>query len=187
MTSIDVEPAHQEFLLARGTAIQSYANVEFFLCMLFAHLISSPIEIAAIVFYRIVNTRSRNVILTELLAKRHEKQYEIYWNSIATLLRGLDQDRNNIVHWHTVMHFDMDKMTTVGAALIPPNYWRKSGAEITVPAMRDFTNRCTFVAGYIGGLTNWLNGQMREEERNTWREILQRPVVYLPTNSGGQS
>ena len=87
-----------ELMIARAGAIQAYAYLEFCLASLFARLLQTDIDAAGIVFYRIINARSRNRILNDLKKNRCRDIYPEYWNSLIKNMTELDQKRNEIVH-----------------------------------------------------------------------------------------
>ena len=73
MADIDLgKPADNvlEFYIRRAEAIEAYAGFEQSLSLLVSHLLNVDVAVAAVVFYQIVNTKSRNRIIEELLAKR---------------------------------------------------------------------------------------------------------------------
>ena len=66
--------------IARALAIEHYARLEHSLCSLFAILLSSPIDKAAIVFFKLSNFRARNSIISELFDKHFRGRYDAFWN-----------------------------------------------------------------------------------------------------------
>jgi hypothetical protein len=60
MVDLGSLPRDINMMIARIGAIEGYAKVEQALCGLFASLMGAPIEKAAIVFFRLTNTHSRN-------------------------------------------------------------------------------------------------------------------------------
>jgi hypothetical protein len=106
---IAAETANLHF--QRALAIDAYASVEQSLCRLLAVLLNIDWQEAAIVFYKVQNSRARNTMFSELVEKKYGDKYEIYWHGkpnipnrkqtgMYNLLRSLDDDRNQIVHWH---------------------------------------------------------------------------------------
>ncbi len=104
----------------RGKAIQAYANLEQSLCFFLGSLADISPEVAAIIFFRIVNTGARTVILEKLLQKRHNDSYHDYWHSFEKLLRQTDQERNEIIHWNAVISVNRQDGSSE-LTLMPPN------------------------------------------------------------------
>jgi hypothetical protein len=120
-------PVNQaQCLFSRAVSIQSYATLEFSLCTLFALFLGIPIETASIVFFRITNTHSRNRILGDLCEKKLQDQYSKFLDSAISIVRGLDQRRNEIVHWHLVQEINLDLPHEKAArlSLRPAGGWR---------------------------------------------------------------
>jgi hypothetical protein len=67
------------FLVERAKSIDRYAEVEQSLCRLFSNLMGTTADLGGIVFFRIGNARSRNLIIEQLLEKRYARTYEAYW------------------------------------------------------------------------------------------------------------
>jgi hypothetical protein len=108
-----------DFQIARGLAVEAYANLEYAQSMLFAQLLDTTQDRASIIFFRITNRRSRNRIISDLLEKEFGDKYDIYWQGqggvsgqkrepgLFTLINNLDDCRNEIVHWHTAQKWDI--------------------------------------------------------------------------------
>jgi hypothetical protein len=96
----DPSDPHKNLQLARAAAIESYADLEQQLALLFCDLMGSTYQKGSIVFYRIIGSVSRNSILMSLLRNEYGKTYDKFWTSLMKLIRQLDQTRNSIVHWH---------------------------------------------------------------------------------------
>src|SRR5713226_3942653 len=147
------EQAHRtELMLMRSGAIEAYAALEQSLNGLLAHLLGTTYDIAGIIFFRIVNSHSRNIILEELFRKYYKEQYSDYWNSFLKFIRPLDQERNEIVHWYTIIEVgSADESITVSAKLIPPNFWnfRPETKSHTIKTLQDFSAKCDFASRFI--------------------------------------
>lgn len=181
-----------KLMIARIGAIEGYANVEQSLCSLFSSLLGSPIDRAAIVFFRITNTHSRNFIIESLLAKQHGSKYNPYWygdqkNGLINLIRQLDGKRNEIVHWHTQqnIHFAEDSYST-SELLVPPNVWAGSSASISTDDLLEYIAKADFVQRSINMfnlITINLAPQIPVDVRDTWLQIFAQPVTYPPGNT----
>ncbi|HXO68819.1 MAG TPA: hypothetical protein VN838_07640, partial [Bradyrhizobium sp.] len=81
------ELANQEFqakwqqvtdrlIFARAAAIDSYAAVEQQLMNVFSTLLDIDQDVGSLVFYRVVNARSRNAMIQDLVIKKHGQTYK---------------------------------------------------------------------------------------------------------------
>jgi hypothetical protein len=93
---------HKDLQLARAAAIEAYSDLEQQLCLQFADLMGASFAKASLVFYRITNSHSRNRIIQSLLFNEYGDRYKKFWGSLLKLIRQLDQERNQIVHWHII-------------------------------------------------------------------------------------
>ena len=174
---------YQQLAIARAGAIQAYASVESSISMLFATLLGTDFETAGIVFFRIVNTRARVVILEDLLEKRHKDRYATYWNSMVKLIRSLDAKRNEIVHWHLAhnLHIEGDR-PTAHFTLIPPNFWTKTDVKTLTPNdLIEFSRKCDFVSRSLVMFFVMLTNRLPEP--SPWLEIFQQPAAYPPPDN----
>src|SRR5258708_39060617 len=89
-------------LKAIGEAIEAYTTVEAAQFRLLAIILGVDDDTAAIIFFAIMNVRSRHQMFETLLAKRHGRTYEKYWQSYTHYVNKLSEFRNAIVHWHHV-------------------------------------------------------------------------------------
>jgi len=188
-------PRDINMMVARIGAVESYAKLEQALCRLFASLIGAPIDKAAIVFYRLTNTHSRNAIFEALLAKAHGDRYDTYWygtqkNGLITLVRQLDGRRNEIVHWHGMTNIEFSGETyTASERLVPPNVWAGSAAAISTEDLNefirkaDFTSRSISMFDWITTQSGTLIGQGFDTTRDTWLRIFEQPVSYPPEST----
>lgn len=164
---------------------------------LFANLLQSTPQLAGIVFYRITNTSSRNAVIESLIEQRHGSKYEAYLNGIPntpnrkglfSLIRQLDQRRNEIVHWHTLHDVVMDAgKTTSTLYLTKPNAWSfpTEVQKITVEDMQAFCEKATFTAKSIAHFDLTAAGWITDETalRDAWIEICQQPCIYPPPDT----
>lgn len=104
MPDIDQQQAATALHVARARAIEQYGYLEQSLCMLFAAVLKIEEDYAGVVFFRIASTRARLAIIERLLKKRLAGDYNsAFWNPLIKALKLLDERRNEIVHWQTVM------------------------------------------------------------------------------------
>lgn len=146
------------------------------MCCLFAHLMGIPLSLAGIPFFRLNNARARLDIIDRLLKKKCGTTYKVFWASVKAQLKQLDEQRNKIVHWTTVVtHYDQPVVS-----LIPPNHW---DADENTPSLSEsdigeFASRCTFYCNTLSYFLYHLEGKPFVSEQ--WAEVFQQPVVYPP-------
>lgn len=187
-----------ELLIWRARAIDAYASVEQSLCLLFGNLLGSPQEFAAVVFYRLTNTHSRNIIIESLIEKRYDTKYQAYWHGIPntpnrkglmSLARQLDQRRNEIVHWHTVTHYQSDNndIQFASVCLMKPDFWTHAfdSQKIETAELIDFVGKADFVSRSIYSFTTKALGAFRPspDSTQTWLDIFQQPCTYPPSDN----
>ena len=198
MTTLDLNqrPSNAiELHVWRAKAIEAYADVEFNMSMLFSGLLQTPIDYGGIVFFRLTNTSSRNSIFETLLKKRHGDQYQVYWHGIPntpnkrglfTLIRQLDQRRNEIVHWHTVSHIHLGEKgeQTSYLDMAPPTAWafKTEQPKMGVKELQEFCDKADFVARSIGSFFAHTSGAIPADSPSakTWRDVLQQRCTYPP-------
>jgi hypothetical protein len=101
-------------------------------------------------------------------------------------IRGLDQRRNEIVHWHVVNKIDLSLPHEEASrlSLSPPAGWdTQSTASINEKELAEFASKCDFASRLVT-MFSILNtehaGQVAEEP---WRSIFQQPIDYPPPDT----
>jgi hypothetical protein len=189
------------FQMARGLAIEAYTNVERSLAYVFHHFLEAPLDRSNIVFFRIINSRSRIAILSDLLNKKYRSKFDLYWHGqpgtndekrlpgLFTFIQHLDDRRNEIVHWHTVFEYGRDESTGRPAnreELRPHLYWSKDikGAWITKERLREFSAKAEFVGDSIWMFYRVMaKDNVNEADIPTWLQIFQQPPLYPPLDT----
>jgi hypothetical protein len=135
----------REFRIARADAIQAYSYFEGALCQLFSHLAGVTDQIGGIIFFKMVNARSRIATLERLKRLKYGSSRNLYFNSIMAATTPLDGERNKIVHWHEVV----DAGGYFGSPLVrvllhAPNFWDSTPESpvLDIAAMVEFSNKC---------------------------------------------
>jgi hypothetical protein len=135
----------REFRIARADAIQAYSYFEGSLCALFSHLAGVTDQIGGIIFFKMVNARSRIATLERLKRLKYGSARNLYFNSIMAATTPLDGERNKIVHWHEVVdsagYFGQP---SVRVLLHAPNFWDATPESpvLDIAAMNEFANKC---------------------------------------------
>ena len=171
------------FHVSRAAAIQAYAKLEQALCSLFALLLAVGAPEAGIVFFKIVNAKSRLDIIEKLKKRKLGGANNLYFNSLLSGLKQLDGRRNQLVHWHEHFAIRMeDGAAYKPATLEPPNFWIHD--ENTVPLTHadliDFAYEADFYTRATNTFT-WHHepqGELAQDE--PWLSILARPLAYPP-------
>lgn len=92
------------FDAARVEAIEAYASLEASLAALLTNLLGVSAQKAEIIFYRVINARSRCAILADLLKTKHGAAYTPFWRALEGQIKYLDGQRNQIIHWAGITH-----------------------------------------------------------------------------------
>ena len=169
----------------RGRAIEAYSGIESSLSSLFQSILKTDALAAGTIFYRIVNSRSRNVIMENLLKQRHGTEFKAFWSSISDKIRQLDQSRNEIAHWqHAAL---INAKGSERGMLFPNNIFahNQNTPSWTEQRLASFCQECNFVGRLINMLCLFIDGQIGDEhpERRTWTEIFHSPIEYPPPST----
>jgi hypothetical protein len=188
---------HDEMLRARGAAIQAYGTVEQALNGLCAELLGTDRDASAVLFFQI-NSWQRNRAIGLLLAKKFGSEFDGYWyglpgqpgrpktSGLFALIRGLDETRNQIVHWTASVNLtgpDDHGRLLREDALQPPNIWSTTSElrQLKVSDLNEFVGKASFVARSITQFS--IYRKMSSDARNPWHEIFRKPCTYPPLGS----
>lgn len=164
----------------RAHSVDAYASLEQSLSMLFASLLGASPDRASIVFYRIVNTKSRNTIISKLMRKEFGEQYGTWWNSLLKQIRKLDERRNEIIHWHVVTNIhSSDEGNTATLTLSAPGAYLEPERSEALGAsdLLYFCKQASFVSRFL----NMFHMHTRIQALPPpWPEIFQQGVTYPP-------
>jgi hypothetical protein len=192
LINLSAVPQDLKFTVARALAIEGYANVEQALSSFFSFLLGTKPDSGAIVFFRITNTHSRNRIIKDLIAKVHGDSYKAYWHGakhvpgMFSLINQLDDQRNQIVHWHVIASIDLENKSQT-SKLAPPNFWSYGphSTNITIYQLIDFAMKSDFVFKSIN-MFHWITGRkhpISDADRAPWLRIFETPPTYPPPNT----
>lgn len=174
-------------MLARGSAIQAYANLEQSLCFLFSSFLGTTPELASFVFYKINNARARNTIMLDLFKRQyHLKKHEVFIKSALQFIRPLDQSRNEIVHWHALGKTSTSETgVTTEVMLAPPNFWvtTKAGtshAKFDLDSLVEFSQKCNFISEILMMFFSEISPlfDLKTPKSAAWQQIFLEPVVH---------
>lgn len=133
-------------LAARGYALDCYSSLEIEMTEALTTLTEMDDYISNIIFWRIVNSKSRLTILDECLNYRTTQTPALsvlcpFWNSVLSRIRALDQSRNNIIHWtHAAKHLGPDIVPQ--PVIIKPGYRKQTSQEYSVNDVLAFSDNC---------------------------------------------
>lgn len=144
------------FHLARAEAIDAYASLEHALLMLFSNAINTRPDHAAIVFTRMVNTRSRNEIISELINSKFGDEAKKFTKSLIKQVQKVDSIRNKIVHWSITykgsgssIPINPPPEMLKNPFLSHPNLHKMDGDELYINDLIDFIAHVNFLCGVI--------------------------------------
>lgn len=183
-----IKISHQDPIWAnRGKAIQSYAILEQSLCSLFSDLSETKQHIVTTVFYKIINSDSRNKILEKLLHGKHGRKYNLFWNAYFKELRKIDIKRNEIVHWLSAMNaaINTQNMMIIGITLIHPASLghKEPPSQITSSDLLEFAIKCDIFARLCNMFVAATSHKEMGDAAKPWLDIFQQSLVYpLPAN-----
>jgi len=186
---------------ARGAAIECYAKLESALSLILTALLDINTAKGSAVFFNLLNVRARNAVLESLITLTHGNLYNAYWNGtpgssgckrapgLFTLIRQLDEERNRIVHWHTVRHEsrNADGTQHISYKLIKPDYWlpveSAFNAAIQVNELKAFMQKANFVTLSIYKFWLFTSDQLPLDEKQAWNQIFQQSILYPPPST----
>lgn len=154
MPDIDrIEKSRRLLQFVRGQALDAYSGLEQILMEVFCSLIEANLGFGGIVFFRLTNTGLRNKIFEELIERKYGTVYDDYWfgkGGLLSLIRQIDQRRNEVVHWKPVF-----EATAGEFVLRSPNLWNKKSPDtyLTIDNVCEFIAKCHCVRHYVGNFT----------------------------------
>ena len=164
------------FDAARIKAIDNYALLEAMLASILSDVLDVNISKALIIFYRVVNTRSRMGIISDLLAKSPHAETRPFWRSVEKEIVRIDGVRNQIIHWISVY----DHGSIGGPDTPQPKITLRPGQltdnELTLADLTKFTNDVQALVRELTYYGIYLTSQkFSPDERAALQQIFQRP------------
>lgn len=98
-------------MVRRAEALQSYAGLEYALAMALHLLMKCDAHIALTMIQRMSNTRSRYMLIADLIDQSDLRPIKKFWAGLERRLNRLDGIRNNIVHWNYVYREEKGEAT----------------------------------------------------------------------------
>lgn len=174
--------------LARGRALSQYAHLESQLSSLFSQgfethapgLVHHNRAVHAVfVFYKIVNTRSRNQILQKVVEDRLKSSSSTFRKTLFKQMAETDEFRNKLAHWTVNGALGTDgqqrHFLVRGPYGIVKDHLGTTDLDSWVIRMRFLFYLFSFVTSKIIGLhPEWA------QPRAAFEEILLRPIIYPP-------
>jgi hypothetical protein len=169
-----------EFNALRGEAIQAYAQLESSLSSMFAYLAGVSGQVAGIIFFKMVNARSRIAVLERLKRLKHADAFNLYFNSIMAEAGRLDGQRNKLIHWHRILSITAHEggLDTSDTFLTAPNFWDfdESSETMTATDIQEFAQRCDIFGRGLNMLTHHWSHPGRGD--GTYHDIFEQPLRY---------
>jgi hypothetical protein len=177
-------PSHPDVLrfhATRGTSIDAYSGLEQSLCAALALFGEMPPDVAGLIFFRMVNTRSRLSVLEKLALRKYGTKYKKFWASASKRVEELDRTRNWIVHWAVVHEIRDDK---VSPCLMQPNFHDADfgGEKVDTHDLEAFIAKANFMNRLINMLISFERvPQLLGAQAQAWQEIFQQACTYPPS------
>ncbi|MBN8912187.1 MAG: hypothetical protein J0H65_09060, partial [Rhizobiales bacterium] len=110
-----------------------------------------------------------------------------FWNPVFKALNLIDQKRNEIVHWTTLVSIG----DAVGVSLVPPNIYDLLADQPAQPwdiaRLGAYSDECSFYLRLINMFGFWTFSEMKvadiDAQRKTWLDIFQQAPVYPPPDN----
>lgn len=192
----EVDPAVQIAFL-RGESLSKFRGLENALCMMLHALTGLELGVTFMIFYNIVNTRSRSAIFESLLSRNSDKSYKPFWKSLLKEVNLLTGDRNRITHWTDYgIHEAGDNPIRIGidpvksmSLVVPSLPWRdEKSAEVTKDDLVIFCDKSETIKEIVLIFSGIVLGRpsiigMNEYEQDAWQDIFRKPFLYpIPEN-----
>lgn len=174
------------FLVARGKAIQKYAEYEQSLGCLYAILMGVSDDIAGVTFFKISNARTRIAILERLLRKKCGATYNKFWNSLVKCVGTLDAKRNELVHWATIVEIHLENGRQIDELVLkPPNIWDHNSdtPKIVLDDILDFIVKTDFFGRLLNVFGLVIAGHPLSGELVALQEKFLEEVTYPPPHN----
>ena len=188
----EIRKCFEEFNSLRGQAIQAYASLERSLCRVFSSLSETTMEVASIIFFKIVNASTLYDILEKLLRNKHGATFNLFWNSfIKTLRQDLSQKRNHIVHWNA--WFSSQKGCHF-YVLRPHGHEYHANPNVPPPIvathLAEFIEKCGFFSQLANRFYFYTTPELKSlleagypGRMQAWHDIFLQPIVYPPPSN----
>ncbi len=200
MTAHLSQTLRDAFTYKRGASIEAYAGVEQALCLVISGLMGVGHDVAASIFFRVVNSKARNQILEDLLKQRIPETDTLkYWfgtpgsrnkKGLITYINQIDSRRNEIVHWHILhnINYEDNDSLSYDIYLTRPIFWMNSNSKpIRMGEMDKFIAQCEFIHH---SLTMFYVTQFPKSissppspKLDAWRDIFRQLCVYPPPST----
>lgn len=166
------------FDAARLRAIDQYALLEARLAWLLSIVLGVDIGKANVVFYRVVNARSRMGIISDLLAKSPFAETKPYWRSVEKAVIRIDGLRNRIIHYVSVYDHGTTGGTTPGTPkrTLLPGADFSTESQLTLEDLQSFKADVQTLATEIMYYAIFLRGDEKgSDHAPALLEIFRRP------------
>lgn len=194
----EIDPAQLElarFHIYRSVAIQEYAHLESVLHQIMTVTLKCPPSLSAAIFYKHVNSSSRNQIVEACIRDACGNRYEAYWHGIpgtrnraglTNIINDIDSKRNEIVHW--VVRSTHEVNVTTGERkfhiyLDKAENWfsqKPRAPSRFIDDLIDFQRKCRFAYLSVGMFGHQIGSGIAGPEGEKWQGVFQKPCIYPP-------
>lgn len=184
VSEADIRAEIDHFALSRAKAINTYADMERSLALLFEVLLGVEIRRAFIVFAAIQTMRDRMSVIKKLLNLEHGNKYDIFFESLAKKIDGMIRDRNRVVHWILLVrrvggkNFEADKDIYLAEH---PNMF--SEGRFMRHEIDGFQRRAEFYRLLLFQFSLYIKYEdiiEGDPDKIPWRQVFQQPIIYPP-------
>lgn len=147
--SSEAQAALRDFYAARGEAIQAFASLEMALCLLIVAVGRVGLDMASEIFFESQIMRERLNAIEKLLQCRSGDAYAKPWKSLRTKIKGLNETRNKVVHWH--QYHETSKIGKQIQVLLPASLSKhvNSKSALAEYDIKQFTKSTAFVSEVV--------------------------------------
>ncbi|WP_428407953.1 hypothetical protein [Hyphococcus sp.] len=180
---------YELLLLYRGDAIGAYGAYEQAIARCFIQLAKTDHKTGSLIFFKIVNTRTRLSIMDELLKEQFYPNYKKFWDSAFKHIRDIDHTRNKVVHWLPIseLHVDekgvasLDSRKSKNCWLQPPDYWQaqKDKKELSINDILAFRHKTEYVTKNLDLWHIKVSGDLPDVAK-TFSDKFQQSIPYPP-------
>jgi hypothetical protein len=177
-------------MLVRASAIASYTVLEASMCHLFTSATGMDQRRGGLVFFRMVNAKSRLTVLETLWNEQIGPEFKPFTKAVLNRLRRLDGIRNQIVHWSVVQTVSMSNGTldlqgaVLDAHLQRPDYWwqTEKSTTLTIQDILDFGHEAQTESRALNVFPIVAYPHLSYPEMaaafESWRDIFLQPLLY---------
>jgi hypothetical protein len=172
------------FSIARATALNTYADLERKLALLFSKLMGANEQKSYIVFATLINYRTRRELLIRLMEETYGDTYQVFFKSLMAQLAMLESNRNKIVHWIALISHKKGKPADPETDVNLHEHPIMHGDKImSKKDIERFTDQAAFVGALLHRFVEYLKFGSEVDGDGQWQIVFQQKVEYPPSKS----